>query len=321
MNYVPADVYGIDFLSSYPDPQLIWDRGTKFVAIYLKNWNKSWVARYMDLGGLVIPIMEVTADQAALGPKQGIKDALRGVQQAQDAEIPSDNSVPIIYTQDSSNWDAINHPGYFAAAEPIVRSHGYLFGGYGGKNSFNSCIAAGVTFDVIWQTNAYGWFGGRHPDRHATQGGHGDINWWNRIMYTGTKFDVSGMGNIDTNRSNKSFPAWGKAQTPAPVPLEDSMITLDIPLRVLGQTLLPAGTVHELPIYANEAEVVIHVVNPGLPGWLVAWGVNPMPPISNIDFPEGGAHTCTTRVKLDHGIMRIRSTVDCAIIVDLIGAG
>jgi len=213
---VPADVYGADFLASYPDPQLLIDRGVRFVAIYLKNWRPDWVDQYRALGGFVVPIMEVTADRAAGGAPLGVKDALKGVQQAQTAGVPADRTVPIIYTQDSSAWSPV-HVEYFKAAEPIDRAHGFLFGGYGGRKMFDDCTRAGVTWDVIWATNAWSWLGGRHPDRHVTQGGHGNVSIFNRTMWIGTNLDVSGMGNIDTNRSNRPFPAWGPdAITPPP---------------------------------------------------------------------------------------------------------
>ena len=322
---IPANVYGIDFLGAYPDPQLLIDRGVRFVAIYLKNWRADWVDQYRALGGAVVPIMEVTANQASLGAAQGVKDALKGVQQAQTARIPADNTVPIIYTQDSSAWSA-THVQYFVAAEPIVRAHGFLFGGYGGRKVFDDCARAGVTWDVIWATNAWSWLGGRHPDRHVTQGGHGNVNWWNATMYTGTNLDVSGMGNIDTNRSNRPFPAWGPDVIAPPVdPLEDSVKTEAAPTRVLDTrpmgTPVAAGQVLTVPFFANEVEVVIHVVAPATNGYLVAWGNDPRPPISQLDFAAGVNSTCVARAVLDHGILKITPSAACHIVVDLIAVG
>jgi hypothetical protein len=66
---------------------------------------------------------------------------------------------------------------------------------------------AGVTWDLIWATNAWSWLGGRHPDRHVEQGGHNSIGRFN-TMYNGTPLDVTGMGLVDTNVSRRAFPAW-----------------------------------------------------------------------------------------------------------------
>lgn len=205
---VPAGVYGIDFLGAYPDPQLLTDRGVEFVALYLKNWRADWVDAARALGVGIVPIMEVKADEAALGAPQGIMDAAWAVTKARIEHIPADGTVPIIMTQDSANWDAVNHPAYFVEAERGLRAGGYLMGGYGSRLMFDDCMGHGVTFDLMWATNAYSWGGGRHPNAHVWQGGHNTVGPGNPL-YLGRPLIVAGMGNVDTNASHRPFPAWG----------------------------------------------------------------------------------------------------------------
>ena len=207
MSTVEANVYGLDFLAAYPDAQLIKSRGIKFVACYLKNWNKVRVAEYMAQGISVIPIGEVSTTRAEAGATAGTIDAVLWVRSAKDVGIPNDNSVPIIMTHDSSKWtDAC--ADYFVAAEKAVRAGGFLFGIYGSKKAVDASRAKGATFDLIWATNAYAWGGGRHADAHVWQGGHGNVNRFFNPMWNGTPLDVSGMGLIDTNVSKRPFPAW-----------------------------------------------------------------------------------------------------------------
>lgn len=210
MYLVPANVYGLDFLASYPDPQLLWDRGIRFVAIYLKNWKSDWVARAMEIGIAIVPIGEVAADSAAGGASLGVVHATRWVTAAKQVGIPANSTVPIVMTDDTSAWSQ-EHVNYFKAAEPIIRKGGYLFGGYGSKQMVTECEKAGIVWDLIWATNAYAWGGGRYPNAHAYQGGHNNINVGD-FLSNGHPLDVTGMGAIDTNVSRRPFPAWSTQQ-------------------------------------------------------------------------------------------------------------
>ena len=214
---VPTNTYGIDFLAAYPNPTLLWDRGVRFVAIYLKNWSPDWVTQWLALGGAVVPIGEITADRAAGGAALGAADAAHWVTLAQHFGVPANNTVPIVLTADSSAWDPVQHPAYFAAAQPVLRAAGYLIGGYGGRKMIDDSANAGVKWDLIWATNAWSWLGGRHPDRHVEQGGHSSIR-PELHLYNGTPLDVTGMGLVDTNVSRRAFPAWTQntLSTPAP---------------------------------------------------------------------------------------------------------
>lgn len=207
MSTVEANVYGLDFLAAYPDAKLIKSRGVKFVACYLKNWNKVRVAEYMAEGIAIIPIGQLSTTRAEAGATAGTIDGLRWVRSAIGVGIPNNNTVPIIMTHDSSKWtDAC--ADYFVAAEKAVRAGGFLFAIYGSKKAVSASKAKGATFDLIWATNAYAWGGGRHPEAHVWQGGHGNVNRFLNPMWNGTPLDVSGMGLIDTNVSKRPFPAW-----------------------------------------------------------------------------------------------------------------
>lgn len=237
---VEAGQYGVDFLAAYPDPQLLKDRGCRFVACYLKQWDAVKVDAYRELGIGVVPIGEVSTDRAAGGATVGATDAARWVTVAREQGIPADNTVPIVMTNDTSNWSA-NHLAYFVAAEKIVRRGGYLFGGYGSKQMVVDCETHGVVFDVIWATNAYAWGGGRADNAHVWQGGHKSIGPGNPL-WLGYPFDVTGFGSVDTNASRRPFPAWG----PNPKPIPQPVIT----------------GVNEMPIVTNSE--VFHGYQPGI---------------------------------------------------------
>jgi hypothetical protein len=220
---VPANVYGIDFLAAFPDPQLLKDRGVKFVALYLKYWNSDYVTQCRQLGIAIIPIGEAGIANATLGAKQGVVDANRWVAIAKQKAIPADGTVPIILTHDQNGWDD-NCVEYFRATEKVLRAAGYLNGGYMHGTGFRACVAAGIRFDLAWATNATGWSGGVWQDAHVWQGGHMNIGVTGRLS-NGKNLDVQGMGSIDVNVSKRPFPAWGPivvAATPPSVAIPDS---------------------------------------------------------------------------------------------------
>ena len=220
MSTVPAGVYGLDFLSAYPNAALLQSRGVRFVAAYLKNWNGAKIAEYMAHSIPVIPIGEVSTTRAEAGATAGTIDGLRWVGNANGAGIPNNKTVPIIMTHDSSKWtDACGD--YFVAAEKAVRGGGFLFGIYGSKQAVDESKKKGCKFDLIWATNAYAWGGGRHPEAHVWQGGHKSVTSPTDPMWNGAPLDVTGMGNIDTNVSKLPFPAWLQVtpvKPPSPAP-------------------------------------------------------------------------------------------------------
>ena len=222
---IPADVYGIDFLVSYPEAQLLADRGVRFVACYLKNWKPVKVEAYLAKGIGVIPIGEVAANSAAMGASMGALHANRWVTAAQQFGIPANNTVPIIMTNDTSAWSA-EHLAYFKAAEPIIRRAGYLYGGYGSRQMFDECMAAGIVWDLMWATNAYAWGGGRHPDAHVFQGGHKNITSPTDFLWCDAPLDVTGMGSVDTNASRRAFPAWLTKLEPIPTQENDMPVVV-----------------------------------------------------------------------------------------------
>ena len=117
----------------------------------------------------------------------------------------------------------------------------------------------------------------------------------------------------------------GAPQPPQPpTPDEDDMRTLPTPQRVYDSrksTLLKAGEVRSVPVLANVVGVNITVVNPGGDGHLVAWGADPAPATSNINFYAGRTVANFAQVATDGGVLRLRASVDCHVIVDLQAAG
>ncbi len=136
-------------------------------------------------------------------------------------------------------------------------------------------------------------------------------------------------GGVDLNKIYNPIMldlACGISAAPIPDLLEDSVKTEAHPARVLDTRALngppvAAGQVLTVPFYANEVEVVIHVVGPTGSGYVVAWGVDPKPPISQLDFTAGINATGTARVVLDAGILKVMPSAPCHIVVDLVAKG
>ena len=196
--------WGID-CTIKPDPALLASRGVKFAALYLKYWDSAYVARLHAVGIAVIPIWETTETAGAGGFPLGTTHGLLAVQACQRLSIPA--GTPIIFTADTGDW-SVEYVKYFQAAEIQARANHYGNAGYMSRNAFDACMAAGVTFDIIWAWGAAGVGGGRHPDAHVNQ-------------YIGVVAgcDISGFGDVDTNVCKRPFSAWLPLPDPVtPIP-------------------------------------------------------------------------------------------------------
>lgn len=112
--------------------------------------------------------------------------------------------------------------------------------------------------------------------------------------------------------------------TPTPTPIEDDdMPTLNPPVRIYDSRkaggALQANEVREIPIFAHAVRAVITVVAPAADGWLTAWGPNPRPEVSDIQFSAGKNQAGFTEVLLEPGtgILRLSPSAACHLIVDL----
>lgn len=118
-----------------------------------------------------------------------------------------------------------------------------------------------------------------------------------------------------------------RALTPTPTPIPgDDMPTLNPPVRIYDSRktggALSANEVRTIPIFANAVGVNITVVAPASDGWLTAWGPNPRPDVSNVQFRTGQNTDNFAQVFLEPGtgILRVSPTAACHVIVDLLAA-
>ncbi len=151
-----------------------------------------------------------------------------------------------------------NVPKYNVDAEHVVRTAGFRYGGYGGKGFFDTCIQAGVTFDLIWATNATAWLGGRHPQAHVWQG---------KYLTDGSDkggYDTLDGVAVDKDVCQRPFTAWGPPPVPSPAPpsvLRGPLMyyTNAEPYNGYGRPDWPAGQVKWREVFDGEKVCKLHV--------------------------------------------------------------
>lgn len=176
--------------------------------------------------------------------------------------------------------------------------------------------------DGHWQPNARFWSSVWHLGRWRYRGVHPKAHLLQYLT----------IDDYDPNDALRpGLKAWAKPtapQPPNPTPEDDEMKTLPTPVRVLDtrQTHskpIPAGQTVDIDILANVVGVNITVVDPAGNGYLQAWGANPRPDTSNVNFTRGETVANFAQVALEDGSgkLRLRATAACHMVVDLQAAG
>lgn len=163
----PAEIAGVDFSGTRPDPGRVGALGLRFGISYLKpltssgpneyEWRREEIGRWVAAGLGVLAVWETDGVSGPLGgAPYGQRDGMAAVSRAQAVGYPA--GAPIFAAADFDVSDA-QLPmvvSYFQGFHDATAAHGWPGGAYGSIKVVDACAAAGIPY--LWQTA--GWSNG-----------------------------------------------------------------------------------------------------------------------------------------------------------------
>lgn len=298
---------------------------TRYINGTATHWKVLTIAErdlIWSFGMSIWLVWETSAARPLAGAAAGRADGKAAAADVKRLGYPSEC---ILWVAFDINVDASNRSvcvAYWHAFKAAYRAElpagAWPLGDYGDWDMIEALPDA----DGHWQPNARFWSSVWRPSRWQYRGVHPKAHLLQHLT-------IDGYDPNDALRPG--LKAWTRPtapQPPTPTPEDDEMKTLTTPQRLLDtrethNLPVPAETVIEVPILASVVGVNITVVDPARSGYMQAWGANPRPDTSNVNFTMGETVANFAQVRLEDGtgILRLRATAPCHIVVDLQAAG